>query len=480
MNQDTRPPFDLLACFHGVMDSYHTIDRVEFAQYNEDNWTFKEFTDLLEEKGLNIDKVVVIENFQEYNIFYMDYERGLYSITYLHLNRDLFIKSLFFQTFTRENTHLINNDYRNFYYLSVPHAFKIYDFQKRYREIPTDIVFAIWEEIHTKLDYSLNKWDKEVLSYVFSYAPKNTYNGKLQSDGRIKIYRGMGTKSTPIEEAISWTTDFNMAVLFTSHLDQNFEGGHKIYVGYVNPDDIILAIKKEDEIIVPFEMVQDVALLNMFDPCRDSVSEIVSYCTTELLDYAVDFIKVCNKYNINIRNLGLDHILRVLLYANIITNKYIYLNKELVLEDDFIDLILYFAMLHDIGKTNGDVDDTHGEKSVDYICKYEIELVSMYLDDAMREYAHLVIKYHCLDDEKGIAAIKNLNLSPCDEEQLILAFKICKDIDALDRVRFKGLDIDYLRLDCSKQLPLVANYIYQNNVVKLILENYELLELIDY
>lgn len=107
---------------------------------------------------------------------------------------------------------------------------------------------------------------------------------------------------------------------------------------------------------------------------------------------------------------------------------------------------------HDIGRTNEDVDNSHGIKSYDIYKK----------DHKENEVVKFLIEYHCIDDTKALERLQDF---PQDEREAIWnLYQVLKDADALDRVRFKGpdkLDSNYLRLQTSKNLIAVA-YALQN------------------
>lgn len=113
------------------------------------------------------------------------------------------------------------------------------------------------------------------------------------------------------------------------------------------------------------------------------------------------------------------------------------------------DAILY----HDIGRTNDDVDDSHGAKSNDiyYDAVPECNSATAFL-----------IKYHCLDDRKALADLKASNIR--DKERVWLLYTILKDADALDRVRFgmRAVDPKYFRNEMAhKLLPTAQSCVGQ-------------------
>lgn len=113
------------------------------------------------------------------------------------------------------------------------------------------------------------------------------------------------------------------------------------------------------------------------------------------------------------------------------------------------DAILY----HDIGRTNDDVDDSHGAKSRD-----------IYYDAASdrNPATAFLIEYHCLDDRKALADLKASNIR--DKERVWLLYTILKDADALDRVRFgmRAVGPKYFRNEIThKLLPTAQSCVGQ-------------------
>ena len=107
------------------------------------------------------------------------------------------------------------------------------------------------------------------------------------------------------------------------------------------------------------------------------------------------------------------------------------------------DAIIY----HDIGRTNDDVDDSHGKASRD-----------IYAADGTAENpgTGFLIEYHCLDD--AVARRDLEALSQPNAERIWLLYTILKDADALDRVRFglRYLNLKYLRNDTAHKILPVA------------------------
>jgi hypothetical protein len=144
------------------------------------------------------------------NTFYIDYENGVYLDCY-NYHKEIFEMMHFFERLGQiknKQKELLNENKYNLFYMMIPEALRVYDFQKRYKEIDTDKIAEIWLDVYTSLDYGFDSWNEEVLEYVFQYHKPS------QIKKPFTIYRGIGTESTPIEKAYSWTTDIDKAYWF--------------------------------------------------------------------------------------------------------------------------------------------------------------------------------------------------------------------------------------------------------------------------
>ena len=161
---------------------------------------------------------------------------------------------------------------------------------------------------------------------------------------------------------------------------------------------------------------------------------------------------------------GLKHILRVLLLALIY-----YYNAGDALGDADRRILIYFSLLHDIGRINDDKDDTHGERSVALIHAKGIRIKGLQMNKKDYRIAELLIQYHCRDDADGEAAIQAApSLSQKEKAHAVHLYHICKDVDGLDRVRFNGLDYRQLRTAYGRRLPLVAGTLLNEPLVQVL------------
>lgn len=122
--------------------------------------------------------------------------------------------------------------------------------------------------------------------------------------------------------------------------------------------------------------------------------------------------------------------------------------------------------MHDVGRTNEEVDDNHGKASVDKIEGEGLSVEGLDISKKDRQLAHVIIKYHSRSDEEGMNAIRRRKKKHSSEEyyRLIDLYAICKDMDGLDRVRFNGLDIYQLRTSYARKLPLIAGALLKEKI----------------
>lgn len=57
-------------------------------------------------------------------------------------------------------------------------------------------------------------------------------------------------------------------------------------------------------------------------------------------------------------------------------------------------------------------------------------------------------------------------MSKEDKERACHLYRVCKDMDGLDRVRFNGLDYRMLRTEYGRRLPLVAGCLLEEPLLE--------------
>lgn len=320
--------------------------------------TYSELADILSGYGMSIDHVVHDPDRVFQNTFYADYEKGLYRL--LLLSRD-YLEGAgthdladFSKTIKIGNPFLINRKWEPFYTILVPMPMMIYDFQKRIREIEPENVFNIWYELYKRIDYSNGMWTSETLEYVFSCVPEMA-KPDVEENGLVTLYRGMGAWSQPVNTAISWSINSGNALYFTNR----FGRGTHLAIADVAPDDIVAYFPSyyyENEVIVRPNTVQNIRYADMLPADEET---FVKLTVPALLEYRI-FGCQAAKYGYKEESIfefhGIKHILRVLLLSLV----YFYNSGETLVEEDK-RILIYFSLLHDVGRTNEDEDDNAGD-----------------------------------------------------------------------------------------------------------------------
>ena len=446
----------------GSMTQYEPLTPALLQTMTCDGLTYAELAAYMSKIGLSIEKVVCDPRRKLQNAYYADYANGRYCEVYLQRSYLESLLQIATMNFSQGETSelLANKDWQNFYFRDVPVPMLIYDFQKRYRDIGADEVFNVWVSIHTRIDYANGLWRDEVLEYVFAHAP-SPQMPPIESDGRITIYRGMGELSQPPEKAISWTTNPINALWFANHSGR----GTKLLVGRILPEQIVAYLptfRNENEVIVrPGTVTEFYA--------EDMIPATEAYVPAMLLPTTADFVcysRVAKTLGYQVENPfkqhGLRHIFRVLLLSLI----YFYNSGDALTEMDK-QILIYFSLLHDIGRDSDFVDETHGEKGLRVIKRKGIRLKGIRLSQKEYRMANLLIMYHCCEDEIGIAAIQDEpSFSAKDKARACQLYAIAKDMDGLDRVRFNGLDYRMLRTRYGRRLPLVAGCLLEEPLLE--------------
>jgi len=296
-----------------------------------------------------------------------------------------------------------------------------------------------------------------VLDYICEHVKK------ANSDEVITIYRGEGTKSLPFDKSYSWTTDIDTAIWFAS------KGvGKAVYEAKVHKSDIIFSTNKrhENEVIVRPEDVYGVRRLSMH-PCEDD--QFVVACTQKHIEKCKKYVPLLKKLYPENRDgvHGISHVCRVLLFCFMIAD-------EIRLEQRDTELLALAAVYHDCCRTHDGVDTVHGSTSAE---KFLNSNDGKYLDREYQSYVYNAIKYHSLNDEVGVEAIwKDKRIG--ERLRAIRIHDILKDADALDRFRLGRphsgggtFEYKYLRRMESKQLVLLAAYLVNMNIDKIILKD---------
>lgn len=254
----------------------------------------------------------------------------------------------------------------------------------------------------------------------------------------LKVYRGGNSASTPYEEAYSWTLDVNVANFFAAR--RGSDAGYLVEAEVAKKDviDVFLDDRNEQEVLV--------------DPSKVKV-------VRELPVHGLEFLKqtlpqvapMYHKYKDRLMELefaqdsvehGYGHEARVMALSLIISQ-----HLRLSLRDR--EVLAEAAIYHDLRRVNDIDDPQHGKDAR----AYYHETVG-----TPNPLVEFLCEFHCRPDEEGYREIRNNRRLSKDRSRAKLLLDVFKDADALDRCRFglRDLDVNQLRLDISKQLPLVA------------------------
>lgn len=131
-------------------------------------------------------------------------------------------------------------------------------------EEPSEEMYELFIEMYSFNDYvagllSEKAWDNVMKSFEKATKYKEDLNMKLADlPEKITVYRGEGDKSTPHDEALSWTLSPNIALFFAMRFAINGQATAHIIRGVVNKEDVIAYIqdRNEEELVVKPGTVQ--------------------------------------------------------------------------------------------------------------------------------------------------------------------------------------------------------------------------------
>jgi len=140
---------------------------------------------------------------------------------------------------------------------------------------------------------------------------------------------------------------------------------------------------------------------------------------------------------------GVSHIRRTLLLALLMA----YLDK---LSARHTRILAHASVYHDIGRENDGADEYHGY--ISYQKVIEQGLLRRLEDKELRIIKEL-IERHAIKDSKAFS-FDAVDEDARDEVRFLLRY--FKDADGLDRVRIHDLNVEYLRTETARKMPLVA------------------------
>lgn len=427
--------------------------------------SFDMLSALLAEYGLDAGKLVFAPGRTILSIYYADFDRGLYCEITPKLDNFTETHRIRFQALAQKgapiNRRLRDREWRSYYDLDVPLSLQAYDFQRRLYELEPDQAFRVWYRIYKRLSYSNGVWRPETLEYVFSRAPAGE-KPETGPGGLITLYRGMGALSSPPEEAISWSTHPGNALWFAVHSGR----GTHLVTGEAAPDDVVFyspGYSDENEVLVRPHTVRNIKSADMLPANQDTFIRLAEPMLMEFIALGRQALRFGYSKGAETfyRVHNVHHILRVLFLALV----YFYHSEDSLTPEDKAVLI-YFSILHDVARESEGIEDAHGDAAVEAIHKRGLRIKGVRLSKKDYRIAELIIRYHCRDDAQGLLAIQSAGwLSHKEKERAAKLYRICKDMDGLDRVRFNGLDYRMLRTPFAARLPLIAGCLLQEDIL---------------
>lgn len=450
---------DLLIDCHGAVDKIVKVDKDEFDKNSDGSVSYDEWLDVLRNERIkdsfyiNGETKTKLINY----IFYADFEKGVY----VPLVIPTFSKSLVnFQILgdtayslkttislgeKQQERNIKENKWTHFY-MSVPESFYLKDFNFRYKQIPDEYLLEVFQYVYSSLDYNCNYINKDIL---FKLKELKT---KYLSDKEIIVYRGHGEYSPEINEVYSWTTSKKIAIKFALMRKTPC----CLYKAKVKEKDVITKIndRNERELVILPENIYDLEMIDFDETNKDIATDIVIEYKDEYESYKKYFYALLSQgfsFSDASSCHALTHSARMLFYL-------LMLSDELGLSEVDKKILAYCCIHHDIGRTNDYEDKVHGRDSVNKTLKLKLYKNFKFKNDEL-DIANIIIECHSIDDEDGIDKIKKKFKSNKEQNHTIKLYKIFKDIDALDRVRFNGhdLDIKFFRNKNIKNKLLIAS-----------------------
>lgn len=130
----------------GVMTRFEPLTETALQQASEDNMTLQEVRSALEKHGLDFKYLVYDPSRATFNTYYADYDRGLYGEVFLQRNMlegPLPLYEVADRLKGSPAPELASRQWESYYGICVPLPMLIYDFQRRYMDIPQDEVFSV-------------------------------------------------------------------------------------------------------------------------------------------------------------------------------------------------------------------------------------------------------------------------------------------------------------------------------------------------
>lgn len=165
--------------------------------------------------------------------------------------------------------YLLNDSYRLMFLNDISKSLSIEDFSSILGDAWVSSESANQDANVTKKEL-LNLFKKADKSTLMSESELETFN---DLEDTIVIYRGVGAKNKNNIKALSWTTSFGRAKWFA----ERWGDKGTVYAATIDKENILAFFdrKNEDEVIVDFNQLQDIKVVNKPQPNPQTTSKIM-------------------------------------------------------------------------------------------------------------------------------------------------------------------------------------------------------------
>ncbi len=411
--------------------------------------------------GINPDHIYFLSGFN-CDVIYYDNE----NLTYLHLIQLLLMNDpKMLSDMTKQIIQAIqrckddaNSPNPNYIHLlnSYSDGLRIEGLKRIFeKEGPSPRFYETFIAVYTHSDFTVGSLPEPI---ILALKSSKSEEQNKQTDERIRakfgdadsflLYRGATEKSTPVEKALSWTPNINLAYRFAC----SYGTEPVVLTAVVKKEDIIeyisedTTIGSEEEFLVLPGKINIQNAEHLLTAVSDEITESMDNTLSVFQTYKQKLKMLYLRYGKDNSYHDALHSLRVL-FLGLVLGCHEGLSKAEQKQ------LAEAAIYHDVGRTNDDTDATHGQKSA------ELYQRASGFDKAVS----FIITNHCIEDSDARVILEKEFVSKT-QGKIWRLYEILKDADALDRVRFgiavdpqsDGLDVRYLRHDYAKKLVSLA------------------------
>jgi hypothetical protein len=237
------------------------MDEYWYDKFNGDSMSFEEWSEMAEDYGYELDKFHVHPSGTIMNTFFYVGEYG--TVKFPTIKMDWLSESLNIGMQDHDDymKSLFESGEYDVYFFPEINSMPIGYFIKHYNKIKKEERFDTFSSLYSFLEYGFKVFPDELIQDVLSLAPKGEAVEKVLENhtlkkGKLSVYRGMTSESTPLNESMSWTLDLKVAKFFANR----FESKGKVYRARVSPENIInyLQDRNEEEVWVRYDDLENV------------------------------------------------------------------------------------------------------------------------------------------------------------------------------------------------------------------------------